>query len=664
MVPGIIVEYIDSQKIVCGLVLEVKNQRLRVLTENNREVKLSVNRLSHKSRQGLTVSQTRDKQAEALKEKARLRKSLSEEINVRELWEILNTEQEWIDLSTMTGLCFPDDPSDDHESAVIRAFFKNRLYFRFNQDQFFPYTQEQVAHSLSQAEESTRRTRVIEKGGEWLNGIIKDPQAFSGSGLSDEEQEFADILESYYLFENDSPHHDLAGAMLAKAGITDIESLFNVFVRLKRWDPDENIDIHRYEVPTDFSETLLNGMASVIQSQGSWANHGRRDISDLRIITIDGQATLDFDDALSVQKNGQYYTLGIHIADVGHYVEQGGGIDREAIVRGSSIYLPDRKIPMLPTDLAEGHCSLKQGEVRPAITTQVRLNLSADIVDYEIFPSLIRVSDQLTYYDVNMIAETDPDLLIMHHIARKFRQKRLDSGAVHITLPEVNVWIDESGELVVNRINRETPGRLLVSEIMIMANWLMARFLRDNHLPAIYRSQPDPKGRLYMSDGGTLVQNWMQRKLLSRFVLSSEPERHSGLGLDAYLTATSPIRKYSDLITQRQIRSVFGMNPPYTPGEVQKNIQALEQPMSYIPKIQNRRRRYWLLKYLERKTGKKEDALVLDRRKNTYLVLLTEYMMECMLPISGNPRLKPEDLIQLTIQHVNARKDILSVYLG
>lgn len=344
-------------------------------------------------------------------------------------------------------------------------------------------------------------------------------------------------------------------------------------------------------------------------------------------------------------------------------MKKGDKIDREAIIRGSSIYLPDQKIPMMPPSLAEDICSLRAGELRPAVSTLIKLSPQGEIIDYEIVPSRIRVKDQLTYYDVNMIAEEDKNISVLHDIAQKFRQKRLSDGAVQISLPEINIWL-ENGELIVNKTDRETPGRLLVAETMIMANWLMACFLSKHGIPAIYRTQPDPRERLYREDEGSLFQNWMQRKFLSRFVLQPQAEHHAGLGLDAYVTATSPIRKYFDLITQRQIRSVFGLEEPYTPEEIDRAIQMLEQPMSYVSRVQYRRKRYWLLKYLEGKIGEKEEAIVLSKRRNDYLVLIPEYMTECSLPLPGGLRLKPEDLIQVKIQHVNARKDTLSVFMA
>jgi len=205
---------------------------------------------------------------------------------------------------------------------------------------------------------------------------------------------------------------------------------------------------------------------------------------------------------------------------------------------------------------------------------------------------------------------------------------------------------------------------MLVSELMIMANWLMAKFLAERGMPAIFRSQPEPRERLYDGLEGTLFQNYMQRRLLNRFLLSRDPERHSGLGLNAYVTATSPIRKYFDLVTQRQLRAALGLERPYTPEEINGIIQTVSQPVAGVGRIQARRNRYWLLKYLEKQIGAKEEALVLYKRKQKYQILLPDYMLECELPATNGIDLKPEDMVQVTIQHIDARREKVAVFMG
>ncbi len=650
---------------MCAVVLEVKNQRLRLLTENNREVNLSRNRLLHKDKMRLDLNLGRDQLVAALKQIAQKRQALIKKIDIKDLWEVLNTEQNWIDLATMTEFCFPDDPSGDHESAVIRALFNDRLYFKFNLDGFRPNSERQVQQLAAQRQQVEFKNKLIEGGGSWLKSMLNATGSIAPQSLSDDIRQYVEILKSYYLFDKESKDYTVARAMTARAGLESTDDLFKVFVKLGIFDEDENIELLRCNLSVDFSQQIVFDAQQIIRSGPTISvDAPRQDMTHLVLMTIDGQGTLDFDDAISIEEKSDSFRLGVHIADVGHHIQKGGALDQEALSRGSSIYMPEIKIPMLPPGLAEDLCSLKAGEVRPAISVMVNLSPMAEIVDYEIFHSLIKVKQQLTYYDVNLYSDENRDMRILRDIAEKFRQKRLDAGAVQITVPEINIWLNENREVFINKINRESPGRMLIAELMIMANWLMASYLKKSAVPAIFRSQPEPRERLYKNNAGTLFQNWMQRRLLNRFILSTKPEWHSGLGLDAYATATSPIRKYSDLITQRQIRSVLGLEDAYTADQIDKIIQLLELPMSNAGRLQYSRHRYWLLKYLEKQIGQKEEAVVLQKTRRNYQILLTQYMLECDLPVSSGLELKPEDLIQVTVQRVSARKDVLQVSIG
>jgi exoribonuclease-2 len=662
---GNIVEYIDRQRILCAVVLEVKNQRLRLLTENNREVNLSASRLLHRDRTRLDLSMGRTRMVDALKEVAQKRKALMEKVVIRELWEVLNSEQEWIDLETMTSFCFPVAANGDHQSAVMRALFEDRLYFRFNPGRFFPNSVEQVGRLIAQRDEEARRQRIIENGGDWLRRCL----ARNGPTAADAREagagEFLDVLKSYYLFEKECPDHNLAKGMLERAGLEGIGELFVVLVKAGIFRENENIDLLRFMVPVEFSAESGQASGELMGPGCSvQADSRREDLTCLNLFTIDGQSTLDFDDALSLEVSPDGFRLGIHITDVAHFVRKDGPLDRDARSRGSSIYMPDQKIPMLPPALAEGMCSLKAGEIRPAISTLVDIGPELDVRGYRIMPSMVRVRDQLTYFGVNLSAEQDPNVIRLCSIARKFRESRLAAGAVHISVPEINIWLGDNGDINLNRVNRESPARMLVAEIMILANWLMAKCLAEHGMPAVFRSQPAPRERLYRGEEGTLYQNWMQRRLLNRFVLGNAPEKHTGLGLDAYVTATSPIRKYFDLVTQRQVRAVLGLEEPYSADDIDRIRQELEAPMSYVARLQMGRQRYWLLKYLEQRIGQKEEAIVLVRRRNSFQILLTDYMLECDLPMTGFLDLKPEDLIQVTIQNVSARKDLVALTIG
>ncbi|MGD8468383.1 MAG: ribonuclease catalytic domain-containing protein, partial [Desulfobacterales bacterium] len=581
---------------MCAVVLEVKNQRLRLLTENNREVNLSRKRLLHKDKIRLDLTLRRDQMVEALKQVVRKREELINNIDIRDLWEVLNAEQNWIDLPTMTEFCFPESPSGDHEAAVMRAIFNDRLYFKFNPDGFRPNSEKQVELLAAQRKQEERKRRLIETGGSWLKNMLNFAGSVDSSNDGLDFQECSDILKSYYLFGKDSKDYAIAKAMVAKADIKSDQEIFRILVKLGVFAENENVELLRCQIKADFNENVLNRAAQIVSSNpiGSAAAE-RRDLSHLPLLTIDGQGTLDFDDAISIAERGGTWQLGVHIADVGHFISKGDVVDQEALGRGSSIYMPDQKISMLPSVLAEGLCSLKAGELRPAISVMIDLNPQAEVVRYEILQSLIKVRHQLSYYDVNTYADENRQIRILNDIAQKFRQKRLDNGAVQITVPEISIWVSENQEVTVNKVNRESPGRMLVSELMIMANWLMAKYLQARQLPAIFRSQREPRERLYKNGVGTLFQNWMQRRLLSRFLLNAKPDSHSGLGLDAYITATSPIRKYSDLVNQRQIRAALGLETAYSAEQITEIIKSLELPMSYVGRFQYTRHRYWLL---------------------------------------------------------------------
>lgn len=662
MESGYVVEFIDNQKIICAVVLDVRNLRLRLLTEHNREVKMSVGRLSHRCDARLDITAGRDKLLSRLKEISARRRNLSTKIDLQSLWEVLNSEQEWIDLATMTALCFPDDTGGDHESAVIRAVFNNRLYFKFNPERFFPHSEEKVGQIIAQQKAAEQKARIIEQGGQWMRQSLKGNKPEAPPEKA-EIINILNILRSYFLHDKESPHKETAREILKRAGAGTPTAIFSFMVNIGEWQEHENLELLKHDITAELPEEVLIRARGLCETPLP-SDPDRRDLRDLAAMTIDGPGTLDFDDALSISPVNGGYLLGIHIADVAHYVLRDSVIDEEARSRTSSIYMPDQKIPMLPTCLSEETCSLRADRDRLAVSTLITITENAEILDFEIVPSLIRVSRQLSYQDADAMVDEDPAMVALHNIAKSYRRRRLDNGALMIELPEIAIWLNPGGETIVTRIDRESPSRMMVSELMIMSNELTARYLADHQVPSIFRCQAEPRERLIERDDGTLFQNWMQRRQINRFILNSTPEPHAGLGVQAYVTASSPIRKYTDLVTQRQIRSVRGLEPAYGKEEIDYLIASIQETMARVGRIQYLRHRYWLLKYLERLVGQKTEGLVLNKRREGYAILLPDYMIECHLSGAENIKLKPEDLVQVTLQHVNARNDIITVYLG
>jgi exoribonuclease-2 len=659
MESGNIIEYIDQKKIVISVVLEIKKQRFRLLTEHDKEINIGQSRVLHVSKSKVNISGGRDNIIRQLKEKGSIREALKEKINIEELWDLLKEETNWIDIVEMSEYCFSEEITSDHESAIIRAFFNNRIYFKFNNNEFLPNTEETVDNTLRQLANTKKRALLIEEGSNWLNRVSNQ----SDPAIPEEMKDIVKILTSYYLYDNLGKEAKEASQILERAGINAGNQLFRLLVSLGVWDIDENLDLVRNGIKKSFSKEVLEKCEGISKEPAEVDLSGRRDLTDIHTITIDGKSTQDFDDALSLEEDGENYILGVHIIDVAMFVLKKDLIDDDAFERVSSIYMPDDKIPMLPPMLSENICSLKEGETRPCISVMVKISRLFEIIDYKIEATVIRVSNRLNYTDVDqMFEEGDKTIVSLHKIGRKFREKRLKTGALQINIPEINVFLNENKEVAIVKTDRESYGRALVAELMIMANWMMGKFLRDNEVPAYFRSQADPKSRLYQGEDDSLFLNCMQRRHLNRAVVSSKPGNHSGLGLDVYVTATSPIRKYYDLVTQRQVKSILGLVEPYTQNEIKKSLYTLQPVMGTVGRLQFMRKKYWMLKHLEQQRGAKEEAIVLEKRRDFYIILLNSYMLECKVSASGT-NYKPRDLVSVVIQHADARNDLLSVLI-
>jgi len=295
MESGNVVEFIESQKIMCAVILEIKKLRLRLLTETNREVKMSASRLSHKCDSFLDLAMGREKLVASLKEIANRRTALISSIDVKELWEILNTEQEWIDLPTMTGFCFSGDPTYDQESAVVRAFFNDRHYFRFKGDQFFPLTTEQVSELEARQRRAEARARFINSSSQWLKDMVAQDAYPSISDLDADQTRCIDILKSAFLFEKESDHHQAAKQIRKAVGLEKQDRLFKLLVKLGVWDRNVNLDLLRgsieVELPENVKDYAENLVKEAFYSSPKPSNgHQRQDLTDIPLITIDGQA--------------------------------------------------------------------------------------------------------------------------------------------------------------------------------------------------------------------------------------------------------------------------------------------------------------------------------------------------------------------------------------
>ena len=622
MAVGSIVEYIDQSRFICTVCLQDKGSRLHLLTPANREVNLSPKRTLLMSGARIDVGQLRDQVLQKLQQIENLRIKLKEEIDIKEMWELIRDEEDIFDHRYLAQLAFGEDAMEDHFSAVMRALFENRLYFKMRNGLFLPNSKDRVEQIIRQEEEAAERAERLEQGGGWLKEVHEGKQPLA----PDCRKDVIRLLIQLALYGADAEDFKYGKELLSYAGITDIKQARSLLIKLGEWEEDEPLDLLRSGVDTAFTTRQLEESARLAVS--GFPECPREDLRSLPIMTIDGPTTLDFDDAISLEIFENELRIGVHIADVAAVIEKDSPIDIAARDRASSLYLPRRQIPMIPADLSQDLLSLKEGCDRPAISLLARFSLDGTLLGYRFVSSIIRVQQQLTYSHVNENLSEINQFQELHRLAGILRQKRMDRGAMNLSLPELEIDIDEGGTLNLKLVPQDSPSRMIVAELMILYNELVAEFCQKHDVPVLFRGQSQPTEKLPLDEKGYVFYVFQQRRKLSPLHISANPKPHSGLGVALYTQATSPIRRYLDLIIQRQLTSfLMEKTPVYNEESLDELRVSIEPLVKMLGRIQRNRLRYWTLKYLGLNRGKTYKALVLDELKNKYRIVLKDFLM-------------------------------------
>lgn len=357
--------------------------------------------------------------------------------------------------------------------------------------------------------------------------------------------------------------------------------------------------IKAYGLPEEYPDDVMKQIENIPDEVEEKEKAGRADFRDLQTVTIDGEDAKDLDDAITISKEGNMYHLGVHIADVSQYVTEGSPLDKEALKRGTSIYLVDRVIPMIPHKLSNGICSLNQGVDRLALSCMMDINEKGEIVKHKICESVINVTRRMSYTSVHKIIEEKdeaerkeyeeliPMFELMYELADILQARREKRGAIDFDFPEAKIILDEKGKPIDVKEYERTQANRIIEEFMLAANQTVAEEYFWNELPFVYRTHETPDMEkiqnlaLFIENfGHTLkikedeihpkeVQKLMrsiagkpEEGLIGRLALRSmkqaryttECEGHFGLALKYYCHFTSPIRRYPDLQIHRIIK--------------------------------------------------------------------------------------------------------------
>jgi len=660
MEPGQVIEFIEEGRFLTGLVARVKGSKLLVLTETDREMSVSSGRVLHQPNHRLDPDNPRHELVKALRETAARRQALSREINLIELWELLEGEGEEFSFDFLAELVWPGPIGPDHVSAVRRAVFEDGLYFKIRPDGAERHSAEKVEQIVQTRTREEAREKELAEAGTWL------AQVWSGEPETEPEgrDRIVKILRDMAVYGPEAPEYKWGLKLLERAGLGgDPWRPFELLVKMGEMGRHENLDLIRYDVPLAFSEAALAQAAALARDQ-VWLDEDRRDLTHLEVITADSGGARDFDDAVSLELKDDRLIVGVHIADVAAVVLPGTPLDQEARNRATSIYMPDLRLTMLPDILSEECLSLKHGLIRPAFSLLAEMTESGQVLSFEFTPSLVTVKRQLSYQEVDEAVHHDLLLGRLLALSRALKARRVADGAMVLPLPKLNVYLTPEGEIGVNLTLWDNPGRAMITEFMILANHLAARLLTDQGAACLYRTQDEPAERLV--DGGTdcrdLFPCLQQRRFLNRVDWSLEPKPHSSMGMEVYTYISSPLRRYVDLIVQRQLRSLVRTGrPAYSPEETAEILTQVEPVIRQAMRIQNNRRRYWLLRYFEALGPKEFEALVLEKLPYRWRIFLPELMLDADLPPQPGSDLVPGRTLKVRIKKVQARAGVLKL---
>ena len=694
LLEGRIIEFLDAEELRLAYVRKQERDRLHVIDPRGRNSTVHGDRvvIVHRpSTEGEFPALARQ-----ISEKVSARQS---EVDVELLWQSVGTRQRELNPSELAELFFAET-TPEAESAVFRALSEDNLFFRRKGAQFLPKTEEQVLSERTRRQRQRAREEFREHVVKVLEQLLK-----KNTDIPEESGVILDRIQNWLRFKTGDEIglilEEIAGAAKAR------DAAYDILLRAGRVDPNLDRFLVTTGIEPHFSSPLNEAAAQLTPYTHIPA---RLDYQDAPAFTIDDEDTREVDDALTVRWEGDEIVVGIHIADVSAFVTKGDILDAEASRRSSTIYLPSITVPMFPERLSTDLASLRTEVPRPAFTVEVRFDKQANRAGYRIALSTINVQKRLSYDEADQIVETDPALYTLHRIAKQLQDSRSNRGAITFRRAELKIRV-KGDEIQITKINPNSPSRFVVSEMMILANGLAADFASVNSIPVIYRTQ-EPREALAVEDilspaldgvDSTRTAPWIRhdpqrdlkspaldgadsmrtakspalngadstgrlsatyksvealaferlRKTFKRSRLSLTPGLHSGLGLGAYTQASSPIRRYADLVTQRQFTATLsGVPVPYGREELLQILAAAEAAEQEIRAIEDRSTNYWLLEYLARyKKGESLLAVVLDPKGN---IELQDYYLRGR--VSSPAKLQPGEVVHVRIETIGPAK--------
>ncbi|EHC19299.1 ribonuclease catalytic domain-containing protein [Fischerella thermalis] len=592
-------------------------------------------------------------------------------------WELLVEDGEAVTPQVMASLLF----SESQPPQCYAAYWllsEDKIYFKQKGDSYEPRTAAQVAERKHQIEIEALKAKGQQEF------LARVEQALKGEAVEWQrhDRHRLEALEKYAALLADIVrvglnYDSLARAYPPPAPVLETMNMLGrsatpqgalqLLVDLGWWSPHENLFLRRSSIPVQFPTKVLEVSQQRLQSPPPDPDVNRLDLTYLKVYTIDDESTTEIDDGLSWEQlpDGRE-RLWVHIADPTRFLMPEDELDLEARKRGSTVYLPTGMVPMFPEILATGPMSLVQGQVCCALSFGIILDASGAVENYSIHASLIKPTYRLTYEDVDEMLDLDvqaePEIAAIARWANKRKAWRYAQGAISINMPEAMIKVKEDDIKIY--VLDDSPSRQLVAEMMILAGEVAARYGQTHQIPLPFRGQPQPElppeQELLQLPAG-FVRACAMRRCMPKSEMSITPVRHAGLGLDTYTQATSPIRRYSDLLTHFQLKAhLRGDVPPFSAEQLKEVMMTVSTITQEVTMVERQTNRYWALEYLRRCTDKVWQATVLMwLREDSGLALILLEDLGLQLPMSFRRPLKLGEQVLVKVSHADPQKDVI-----
>lgn len=651
---GKLIEYLDGAGVRFGVVTRQAGDKLHVTDERGKHERISLNHVIAVHSSDRLTSEP-DAAISQLKSHI---EAIKAEIDTEFLWESTVDEVREYELVELTRSYFGQADAI-RQSALFRALMDDSLRFKRHGIRFTPRTRQHVADQITATRRRQEKEAFRQQALEWIRAVL------TTDGTCDVPPAMAGLLQQTEDFLLRQKTNE-ATALLRQAheDLTAKEAAFELLIKTGRLDAQADPLLVIAGIEERFPRRVLEQAEQLVPFQ---PNDARRDFTALITVSIDDEETREVDDALTIERLSDRWRVGIHIADVAHFVSKDDPLDQEAYRRSASIYLPTRTVTMFPERLSYDLASLNQGQWRPTMSFEVDFDANGRVLDWQVSRGQIRVTHRLSYAQVDQMLQAQPDGLLteqLHHLAAltpNLISQRLAAGAIIIRRPQLKIYVKDD-QITVKVLDPNSPSRQLISEMMILANRLAAQYAAREGVPLIYRTQDAPDGEpgFYGAESGYDPVSVMKAlRGMRRSRLSLSPQPHAGLGLDAYTQLTSPIRRFSDVVIQRQIAAALAGEPlPYEKEELLYVLGAAESAERDMRAIERQAVNYWALEYLARQPAdSRHHGWIVEETKGGYVVELDGLFIHGFLTTKAQH--EPGDYLALCIEQVDPKKSVL-----